>query len=145
MIVFNLTCPNNHNFEGWFSSAEDYNKQNDKNQISCPQCASKCIEKRISAPYVNTKNLQTQKKKKTSVNPNLSTKDLNTIRNEIIDHVLKSTEDVGDRFPEEARRIHYEEAPARFIRGHASETDVQDLQEEGIDVVPVPGIPKKTH
>ena len=137
MIVFNLTCQNDHSFEGWFSSAEDYEKQNKKGQISCPRCGSNSIVKSISAPYVNTKT-KLSKKNKGAEKPAALQEAINSIEQTMIDHVIKSTEDVGSNFPEEARKIYYKEKPERSIRGNASKSDVEELQNEGIDVIPLP-------
>ncbi len=140
MIIFNLTCSNEHNFEGWFASKEDFEKQNKQKQISCPKCSSTTIKKCMSAPYVRTKS--SSSKQATIPNNNRVENDelYDNLRKKIIDHVLNTTEDVGEKFPEEARKIHYNEKPARPIRGNASRNDVEELNEEGIEVLPIPGL-----
>ena len=139
MIVFNLTCDKNHSFEGWFSSAGDYEKQNKKGQISCPRCGSNSIVRSISAPYVNTKTKPPKNNKEDGKSAALQ-EAIQFIEKKMIDHVIKSTEDVGSDFPEEARKIYYKEKPQRSIRGNASKSDVEELQNEGIDVIPLPDL-----
>ena len=148
MIIFNLTCSNEHNFEGWFASKEDFEKQNKEKQISCPKCSSTTIKRCMSAPYVRTKSSSSKKTTIPNQNRVKNGESLDDLRRKIIDHVLKTTEDVGKKFPEEARKIHYNEIPARPIRGNASKNDVEKLHEEGIEVLPIPGLtppPEKPH
>ncbi len=116
MIVFNLTCEHSHPFEGWFTSADDMEQQLQQGQISCPICDSRKISKQLSAPRLN-----------------LGATQWHAVRDWI-----RNTEDVGERFSEEARKIHYREAPARNIRGVSSAAEVQALLEEGIEVLPLP-------
>ena len=145
MIVFDLACDNNHPFEGWFGSADDFALQAKAGDIACPVCGSVAISRQLSAPYVNTRSGGKQADESQMVSVANAAQDL---KKKFIEHVLNSTEDVGHRFPEEARRIFYKEAPERAIRGTASGHEVSELKDEGIDVMAIPGtpaLPEKLH
>ena len=135
MIVFNLACSNDHRFEGWFSSSDDYERQVHDAQISCPVCGSPDIVRQPSAPYVSTRTDVAGGE--AQPNPEL----IEFMRRKYRDFIVNNTEDVGARFTEEARKIHYKEAPVRSIRGQASRSDVESLRDEGIEVYSVPGVP----
>jgi hypothetical protein len=145
MIVFDLACDNNHPFEGWFGSADDFALQAKAGEIACPVCGSVEVTRQLSAPYVNTRSSGNQADESHMVSVANAAREL---KKKFIEHVLSSTEDVGQRFPEEARRIFYKEAPERAIRGTASSREVGELKEEGIDVMAIPGtltFPEKLH
>lgn len=145
MIVFDLACDNNHPFEGWFGSADDFALQAKAGEIACPVCGSVEVTRQLSAPYVNTRSSGNQADETHMVSVANAAQEL---KKKFIEHVLSSTEDVGQRFPEEARRIFYKEAPERAIRGTASSQEVGELKEEGIDVMAIPGtltLPEKLH
>lgn len=139
MIVFNLSCDNAHRFEGWFGSADDFTSQSEAGSIACPVCGSVDVEKQLSAPHVVTRSAEQQAAdaSQTVAVANAA----QTLRQKFVEHVLGNTEYVGKRFPEEARRIFYKEAPERAIRGMASIKEVTELKEEGIDVLAVPDLP----
>jgi hypothetical protein len=155
VIVYNLGCGNEHRFEGWFSSADDYKKQNVSKLLSCPLCGDARIARLPHASRVNTGSLEREPERAPAeTDPvakglphhyaNLGAE----LLSHVIDKVLESTTDVGRAFPEEARKIHYREAPERQIRGTASTREVQALREEGIEVVALPVPPHrlgKTH
>ena len=136
MIVYDLLCDNAHRFEGWFASPDAFSHQHDAGQLACPMCGSSSVQKQPSAPYVQTG----ASEQAVLAHPEL----LETMRKKFVEFVLQHTEDVGGRFAEEARAIHYKEAPERAIRGQASAQDTKELQEEGIEVfaLPVPVLPK---
>jgi hypothetical protein len=147
MIVFNLTCGNEHGFEGWFASAADYEQQQQATLLVCPVCGSSRVSKVLHAPYVNTGSTQSPShRERVSAAPQYA--NVNDELAKLVEHIIAETDDVGDAFPEEARKIHYQEAPERKIRGNASKDEVRDLREEGIEVVALP-VPKyllgKTH
>lgn len=136
MIVYNLACNNAHRFEGWFASPEDFEHQVREAQIPCPVCGSPDVIRQPSAPYVSTG--ASERAAPTQVaDPQL----IEFMRRKYREYILDNTEDVGSRFPEEARRIHYQEVPARSIRGQASRGDVQELRDEGIEVFSLPSTP----
>jgi hypothetical protein len=157
MIVFNLTCGNDHPFEGWFGSTADFEQQQQSKLLSCPVCGSDRVSKAIHAPYVNTGNSPKPPERagKDGAERERAAKDgaeqyanVGDDLAQLIEHLIANTEDVGDSFPEEARRIHYNETPARKIRGQASHDEVKEMREEGIEVMALP-VPKyrlgKTH
>lgn len=146
MIVFNLSCGNDHRFEGWFSSADDFTVQAGNGAVSCPVCGSSQVARQLSAPYVNTskrapEGTTDQASHDAAVGVANSAA---MLREKFVEFVLKNTEDVGNRFPEEARRIHYKESAERPIRGKASPDEVGALREEGIDILALPA-PDKLH
>ena len=137
MKVLNLRCARDHRFEGWFSSDDDFVAQGERGLMACPMCDDKTITRLPSAPRLN---VSTQRGEAPPVSP---TVDLAQARAQgqwlrAVREVISKTEDVGDRFPEEARRIHYGEARERGIRGRASSEDADALREEGIEVVSLP-------
>lgn len=130
MKVLNLRCGEGHSFEGWFGSESDFQSQTERSLIECPMCANTAIERLPSAPRLNVANMRDAPRAPV---PDTQNRWLHTVR-----RMIENTEDVGERFPEEARRIHYGEAQERGIRGQASREDADALREEGIDVVSVP-------
>jgi hypothetical protein len=144
MIVFNLSCDRAHRFEGWFGSADDFESQSEAGSIACPVCGSVEIEKQLSAPYVNTRSATPAD----DARPLAVANDAQMLRRKFLEQVIGNTENVGRRFPEEARKIFYKESPERAIRGTASGKEVSELKEEGIDVLALPDIapaPDKLH
>jgi hypothetical protein len=137
MIVLNLSCEHDHRFEGWFGSADDFDAQSKRGDVACPVCGSVGISRQLSAPYVNTRS----DTRSDATRPVAVANSARMLRQKFIEFVLQNTDDVGTKFPEEARRIHYAEAPERAIRGSASKKDIDELQKEGIDVLAVPGVP----
>ena len=130
MKVLNLGCSEGHAFEGWFGSENDFQSQSERGLIECPFCADKSIAKLPSAPRLNVANLREAPR---ALMAEVQSRWMHTVRK-----LIDSTEDVGERFPEEARRIHYGETAERGIRGQASAQDADALREEGINVVSVP-------
>jgi hypothetical protein len=138
MKVLNLQCSARHDFEGWFASEDDFQAQLARGLVECPMCGDTAVSKMLSAPRLNlgAPKPQARQEVMTSPDANLQAAWLKMVR-----HVLAHTEDVGERFPEEARRIHYGESEERGIRGQASPEQTEALLEEGIGVMPLP-IPK---
>jgi hypothetical protein len=128
--VIDLRCDNGHRFEGWFASDDDFLEQNGRGLIECPLCADKVIVRLPSAPRLN---LSAAPAPAAEPAQQSQARFLQAVR-----HVLANTEDVGTRFADEARRIHYGESQARSIRGQASADEREALKEEGIDVFPLP-------
>ena len=141
MIVFNLTCGNDHSFEGWFASSAEFERQHEATQLNCPLCGDTSISKGLQAPYVNTGSMPpVAQTPQAPVAPAAHAQYMNVGAEvkRMIEQLIANTEDVGNAFPEEARKIHYQEAPERNIRGNASTEEVDELREEGIEVVAVP-------
>ena len=142
MIVFNLTCGNDHRFEGWFASAADFERQQQATELNCPLCGNTTVNKGLHAPYVNTGSAPQLPHGDKPAHASTTVPDqyvnIGAEVNRMIEHLIANTEDVGNEFPEEARKIHYQEAPDRKIRGNASHDEVEELREEGIEVIAVP-------
>jgi len=137
MKVLNLRCANDHRFEGWFASDDDFASQGERGLMACPICNDQAITRLPSAPRVNVLGRgDSARPEVDAVMPaqanQQQAKWLHAVR-----EMLASTEDVGERFGEEARRIHYGEAEQRGIRGRASREDADSLREEGIEVLSV--------
>lgn len=150
VIVYNLGCSNEHRFEGWFNSAADFDRQAEAKLVTCPLCGDVKVCRLPHAARVNT-GVPEPKPASSKVAKGLPHQYTNLgaeVLAKIIDKVIESTEDVGRAFPEEARKIHYNEAPDRHIRGTASAKEVEALRDEGIEVVALPVPPhrlSKTH
>ncbi len=140
MIVFNLACEQRHAFEGWFGSAADMAAQQERGLLACPVCGSSNIEKQLSAPRLNllpsNSGSGAAPRDATQTHAIMAPEQAQLI--DMMRQVLAATENVGQRFPEEARRIHYKEAPARSIRGVASRQEAEALADEGIEVARLP-------
>lgn len=146
MKVLDLKCSLDHRFEGWFASTDEFESQLSRKLVACPLCSSTDISRTPSAPRLNLSSARSGHKATDDAahsaagNPATNgggqahqARALTFMR-----EILAKTENVGDRFAEEARRMHYDEAPARNIRGTATPEDAHALMEEGIDVMPLP-------
>jgi hypothetical protein len=133
MKVIDLRCHNGHGFEGWFASDDDFLDQNGRRLIACPLCEDTVIVRLPSAPRLNLSGAREAETPAQAPPPDPQTLWLKAIR-----HVLAHTEDVGERFADEARRIHYGEAAERGIRGQATPDERDALRDEGIEVMPLP-------
>lgn len=150
MKVLDLRCANGHGFEGWFGSEEDFLAQNGASRIACPVCADSVVTRLLSAPRLNLSGARapadaaagaaaaTPAPAQTSTAVAAAPGDLQALWLQAVRHVIARTEDVGERFPEEARRMHYGEVPHRAIRGAASPEEREALHDEGIEVIALP-------
>lgn len=153
MIVYELGCGNDHRFEGWFASADDYRKQTNTKLLTCPLCGDERISRLPHAAHVARsaeapREQSGPEPRKARGLPHQYANLGAELLASVIEKVLEKTEDVGRAFPEEARKIHYGEAPERHIRGTASTKEVDALRDEGIEVVALPVPPHrlaKTH
>lgn len=144
MKVLDLSCAHGHSFEGWFGSEDDFQSQLERQLVECPMCGDTEVLKKLSAPRLNfgasapqaATATPTREVAATPSDPQLQAAWMKMVR-----HVMANTEDVGEQFAEEARRIHYGESDERNIRGQASREETEALLEEGIAVMPLP-IPK---
>ncbi len=139
MIVFELICADRHRFEGWFASAGDFEGQKARGLLSCPVCSDSSIEKLLTAKIGRPEAEPSRENAPLPVAPAARRRNLH----EVIDTILLNTENVGEDFPAEARRIHHKEVPQRNIRGVATGEETRDLLEEGIAVMPLPIPPHK--
>ena len=129
MIVYQLACGQGHFFEGWFASAEACEEQARSGQLQCPSCFDAAVRKLPSAPHVHTGE------------PAPAVPDEGARRREVLQvlrqFILANTENVGRKFAEVARRIHYEEEEARGIRGTVTLDEAEELREEGVQAIAV--------
>jgi hypothetical protein len=148
MIVFDLLCGAGHRFEGWFGSAADFSAQKERHQLTCPSCGSPSVERVPSASRVNLGAPEPKSPVKAPAKtPEMEGKDpfaiAQMLYSRMLDELLTKTEDVGKEFPSEARKIYYQEAPARAIRGEATAEEHDELVDEGIPVARLPLPPKR--
>jgi hypothetical protein len=139
MIRYALHCENDHDFEAWFRSAEDYERAAKRGENLCPHCGSAEVEKSLMAPSVSG----TKKSAKVSLAaPDPRTQVMREALREFRKRVTEGADYVGDKFAEEARKIHYEETEARGIYGEATPDEAKELAEEGIGFHPLPVLPE---
>jgi hypothetical protein len=131
--VFDLCCDADHLFEGWFGSQEDFDAQLHARKIGCPLCGSVQISRRPSAARLN---LGSPAAPVAAAMPQPAQMQSALVRAAL--RIIENTEDVGERFAEEARRIHYQEAPERGIRGVATHSEAQALEQEGVRILAFP-------
>jgi hypothetical protein len=148
LIIFELGCSQGHRFEGWFASADDFARQSDAAMVRCPACDDQRVaivpsaKIRVARQGVTAAPTAVAATAPVAATADVATADAVTglpaefLRK--LREAVRNTEDVGRRFPEEARRIHYDEAPARAIRGQASPDEAEALRDEGIDFAALP-------
>ncbi|MFD0915052.1 DUF1178 family protein [Pseudahrensia aquimaris] len=138
MIRFSLVCENEHDFDGWFGSSEDYETQRKRGLVTCPSCSSAKVEKALMAPQVSTsRSRETVQMASLALEQKQALAELKKMR----DAIVNDSENVGKGFAEEARKIHYGEAPERGIIGEANREEVVELLEEGVEIAPLPVLP----
>ena len=141
MKVLDLRCANGHGFEGWFASEEDYQSQNGRLLVACPLCADTVISRMPSAPRLNlsaAREVQAVEPARGATTLTARPADLQAAWLATVRQLVANTEDVGPRFVEEVRRIHYGETPERSIRGQATPEEREALRDEGIETVAIP-------
>lgn len=139
--VFDLECDHSHVFEGWFGSHEDYDAQQARGLVTCPVCGSATITKRLSAPRLNVAHLHAPAAQPLAPPGASDAEKMAALQAAVMRQVralVRSTENVGPRFAEEARRIHEGDADDRPIRGTATVEEREALAEDGIEVMAVP-------
>jgi hypothetical protein len=144
MIIYDLICDNKHRFEGWFGSAGDFDSQHEQQLIRCPQCDSASVRRIPSAvaigghaPNTEEAALPTPQSSATTALMPVSAQVAAAYR-ALVETIVASSEDVGTSFAEEARKIHYNEAPERSIRGQVTRDECEALKDEGIEIVHLP-------
>jgi hypothetical protein len=148
VIVFNLGCENSHRFEGWFASSDDFERQLESKLVACPICGNVNVSRLPNAAHVRSSARERPVRSAPAPAPQQYVNIGAEVLARLVEHIVENTEDVGAAFPEEARKIHYREAPERRIRGIASRDEVEALKEEGVEVVALPIPPHragKTH
>ena len=153
MIVFNLGCEAGHRFEGWFASAEDFDRQRARGMLECPVCGVKAVSRLPSAPRLNLAATGKAEPGGEPHSPTPAANEESASRTKMMEaqiafyqqlrQMLERSDDVGERFAEEARRIHYKETPERQIHGVATREETAELLEEGVAVLPLPFMVKR--
>ncbi len=140
MILYSLVCEHDHAFEAWFPDSAAYDRQAGARAVTCPQCGSLKVEKAVMAPRIG-KRAAKEEKPLTHVSGHDAK--LGQMLEALREHVEQNYDYVGERFAEEARRIHHGEVETRNIYGEATSEDVRDLKDEGIPVAPLPPLPRR--
>ena len=158
MIKYALICEADHEFESWFPDSASYDKQAKRGLVTCPVCDSSKVSKAIMSPNVARKDKDRAIAADNDDSPtpaapaqqaqNIALLDeqqqqLRGMIRELHEKIVASTDDVGENFPEEARKMHDGETPARSIRGKASFEEARELLEDGIPVLPIPDLPEE--
>ena len=138
MKVLDLQCANGHVFEGWFGSEEDFQTQHSRHLVACPMCGDHAVVKRLSAPRLNLSHSQPESNGALNVaSGGTAASGLAAAWLAMARHIVATSTDVGSRFAEEARKIHYGETEERSIRGKTTPDEARELLEEGIEVMPL--------
>jgi len=137
MIHYNLQCDKAHDFDGWFKDSSSFDLQVKAGDVLCPTCGSASVSKGLMAP-----NVAGTKKKQVAVHGGKTPAALMEAMRQLRKHVEKTSDNVGDKFAEEARKIHYGEVEERGIYGKADVSEIKELTEEGIETCPLPVLPE---
>ena len=152
MIRYNLRCERGHAFESWFQSSQAYETQEKRQLVNCPSCGSAKVERAIMAPQIVSK----KSRDRTAPVPAAAAdtavpsstplmmaqeRELRAKLRELRYHIVKNADNVGERFPNEARKMHYGDIEHRPIYGEASPEEARSLIDEGVEVSPLPGLP----
>ncbi len=154
MIRYNLRCAKGHTFESWFQSSAAYESQEKRKLVSCPACGSVKVERAIMAPRIVSKKGREVAVPASAAAPAEAAaapestpllmaqeRELRTKLKELRDHIVKNADNVGERFPNEARKMHYGDIEHRPIYGEASPDEARALIDEGVEVSPLPVLP----
>jgi hypothetical protein len=159
MIRYTLRCERTHSFESWFQSSAAYESQEKRKLVSCPSCGSTKVERAIMAPRIVSKKgrdsaapapapAAAPEATATEVTTQGSTpllmaqeRELRAKLRELRDHIVKNADNVGEKFPNEARKMHYGDIEHRPIYGEASPEEARSLIDEGVEVSPLPVLP----
>ena len=156
MIRYSLNCDKGHEFESWFASSAAYDKQAKRNLIACPHCGSPKVDKAIMAPRLartdKSAPIMAQAEESAPVAAEVPTpvamispqeREFRAKLKELRDHLTANADNVGKKFPEVARKMHYGEIEHRSVYGEASPQDAKELYEEGIEFHPLPVLPEE--
>jgi hypothetical protein len=155
MIRYHLRCERGHAFESWFQSSSAYESQEKRQLVNCPACGSARVERAIMAPQIVSKKSReraeatpaaaaaTEVAAPASTTPLMMAqeRELRAKIKELRDHIVKNADNVGERFPNEARKMHYGDIEHRPIYGEASPDEARSLIDEGVEVSPLPVLP----
>jgi hypothetical protein len=152
MIRYTLRCERGHAFESWFQSSSAYEAQEKRKLVNCPACGSAKVERAIMAPQI----VSNRGREVAAASPAPTTdvtvpsstplmmaqeRELRAKIKELRDHIVKNADNVGERFPNEARKMHYGDIEHRPIYGEATRDEARSLIEEGVEVSPLPVLP----
>ena len=152
MIRYNLRCERGHAFESWFQSSQAYETQEKRKLVNCPSCGSAKVERAIMAPQIVSKKSRDRAAPAPAPATEATTpastplmmaqeRELRAKLRELRDHIVKNADNVGERFPVEARKMHYGDIEHRPIYGEASPEEARSLIDEGVEVSPLPVLP----
>jgi hypothetical protein len=154
MIRYNLRCERGHAFESWFQSSTAYESQEKRKLVNCPSCGSAKVERAIMAPQIVSKKGRDSADPAPVAAPSMDVtaptstplmmaqeRELRAKLRELRDHIVKNADNVGERFPNEARKMHYGDIEHRPIYGEASPEEARSLVDEGVEVSPLPVLP----
>jgi hypothetical protein len=154
MIRYNLRCERGHAFESWFQSSAAYESQEKRKLVNCPSCGSAKVERAIMAPQIVSKKGRDSADPAPVAAPSMDVtaptstplmmaqeRELRAKLRELRDHIVKNADNVGERFPNEARKMHYGDIEHRPIYGEASPEEARSLVDEGVEVSPLPVLP----
>jgi hypothetical protein len=156
MIRYTLRCERDHAFESWFQSSAAYETQEKRKLVTCPVCGSAKVERAIMAPQIVSKKARDSAAPATAPAPAAPAdvtapastplmmaqeRELRAKLKELRDHIVKNADNVGERFPNEARKMHYGDIEHRPIYGEASPEEARSLIDEGVEVSPLPVLP----
>ncbi len=154
MIRYTLRCDHGHAFESWFQSSTAYEAQEKRKLVSCPVCGSAKVERAIMAPQIVSKKARDSAASAPAATTEVAAaapastpllmaqeRELRAKLKELRDHIVKTADNVGERFPNEARKMHYGDIEHRPIYGEASPDEARSLIEEGVEVTPLPVLP----
>jgi hypothetical protein len=154
MIRYNLRCERGHAFESWFQSSSAYESQEKRRLVNCPSCGSAKVERAIMAPQIVSKKGRADPAPTPAPSPSTEVttpastplmmaqeRELRVKLRELRDHIVKNADNVGERFPNEARKMHYGDIEHRPIYGEASPEEARSLIDEGVEVSPLPVLP----
>ena len=137
MIRFSLVCEHDHEFEAWFRSNDDFDTQNKRGFVECPSCGSKKVGKALMAPAVSTG----RNREKMALAMGQAQKEAMAQLKALSEKMRENADYVGDKFAEEARKIHFGETDPRGIYGEATADEARSLAEDGVDFMPIPVFP----
>jgi hypothetical protein len=152
MIHYNLRCERGHAFESWFQSSSAYEAQEKRKLVNCPVCGSSKVERAIMAPQIVSKKGRESSAPAPAATTEVAVpastpllmaqeRELRAKLKELRDHIVKNADNVGERFPAEARKMHYGDIEHRPIYGEASPDEARALIDEGVEVTPLPVLP----
>ncbi|HWA17441.1 MAG TPA: DUF1178 family protein [Devosia sp.] len=139
MIHYSLVCDKSHKFDGWFANAAAYDAQKSRGLITCPICLSSVVDKALMTPSIKASSAE-------KVSLSIGHPQHNQLRDAMLalrNKVTSEADYVGDKFAEEARKIHFKEVDPHGIYGEATREEVAALAEEGVDFMPLPSIPEE--